>query len=510
MRPANHRPLPAAVFQRCVLGFFVCFFVLISSGRLGSSDAGGQLQAATLLATTGNLGITPSADTEGWVPAPNGRVYEAHDPGALVIMTPAAWIATKLGHVPADQAFRDPPVLAKVLTSLAYAVISAIGALYLFRFFAHYYETRSAFLLTVLFALGTYYLPYAKVTWDVAPATAMMCVFLYFLSATQRANASVRTFAAAGFALALLCSFRYSLAPFMGIALAVLAWRNRSEWRKYGVLGATLCVAMLPTFLYNFVRTGSPFRPATATAYYLNGNNSLDGHIPSGLMGLFFSGNHSLLLYAPPVLLIALLPFAWRRLPAAQRTLIVATMAGALLYTLLIAKMANWGAFGWGPRYLLPVLPIWFVAAAPGFMLLRARWPALAAAFVLACLASNVAPATVNWNLVVAEFPQADAPAGATPYALQGIWNGFSKGVQGQTLAFAKTAPQAAPDASRRFPDIWTARLIEKSKAGHVAGVAIVLVLLAGLGFALLRIVRGTPANAAVDAARDDGFVSAR
>jgi hypothetical protein len=156
------------------------------------------------------------------------------------------------------------------------------------------------------------------------------------------------------------------------------------------------------------------------------------------------------------------------------------------------------------------VLPIWFVAAAPGFMLLRARWPALAATFVLACLASNVAPATVNWNLVVAEFPQADAPAGATPYALQGIWNGFSKGVQGQTLAFAKTASQAAPDASRRFPDIWTARLIEKSKAGHVAGLAIVLVLLAGLGFALLRIVRGTPANAAVDAARDDGFVSAR
>jgi len=318
-----------------------------------------------------------------------------------------------------------------------------------------------------------------------------MCVFLCCLHATQRADAQRRTFAAAGFALALLCSFRFSLAPFMAVTLACLAWPNRAQWSKYVLLGATFLVFMVPDFIYNFVRTGSPLRPATATAYYLNGNNSLDGNIPDGLLGLVFSGNHGVVFYAAPVLLALLLPLAWRGLPRIQQRLIVATMAGSVLYLLLIAKMVNWGAFGWGPRYLLPVLPIWFVAAAPGFIVLKDRLPHVAAALVIVAAASNLPAATVNWDAVVAEFPNADAPDTRAPYAIEGIWAGFRQGLRGQPLSFVKTDPRQLQNAARRFPDVWTARLIEKSATGRMTGFAIVLVLLGGMGIALHRIVRG-------------------
>ncbi|WP_174362422.1 hypothetical protein [uncultured Caballeronia sp.] len=490
MKPAGHRSPSPAEYRRYVFLFFVCFFVLLSSGRLGSSDAAGQLQSAELLATTGKLGTVESAATVGWVPSTNGLVYEAHDVGALALMLPGAWVAAKLSHASNDELFRDPPVIAKVITALIYALVSAIGATYLCLLLARFYGAKQAFVLSLLFASGTFYLPYAKVAWDVAPAAAMMCVFLYCLHETQRVDATQRIFAATGLALALLCSFRFSLVPFMAVTLACLAWPDRARWSKYVVLGATFLACMLPDFIYNFVRTGSLLRPATATAFYLNGNNSLAGNIPAGLLGLFFSGNHGVVFYAPPLLLALLLPIAWRGLARPQQKFIAATMAGSVLYLLLIAKMVNWGAFGWGPRYLLPVLPIWFIAAAPGFMVIKSRLPHVATALVIIAAAWNLPAATVNWNTVVAEFPNADIPEARGFYSIDGIWTGFWQGLRGQPLNFAKTEPGQLDNAARRFPDIWTARLIEKSATARMAGIAIVLILLGGMSFAARGILR--------------------
>jgi hypothetical protein len=42
--------------DRWVLAFFLCFFFLLSSGRIASQDAGQQLQASMLLAVSGGVG----------------------------------------------------------------------------------------------------------------------------------------------------------------------------------------------------------------------------------------------------------------------------------------------------------------------------------------------------------------------------------------------------------------------------------------------------------------------
>ncbi len=471
-----------------MFAFFVCLFLLVSSGRLGSIDAGNQLEAAMLLATTGTLGTTYSAETAGWVPSPNGRVYEAHDVGALALMWPSAWLAAKTSHASPDALFRNPPLLAKVGTTLTYAIVCAIGCTFLFLFFASFYPPTASFLLTLLLALGTFFIAYAKMAWDVAPAAAMMCIFLYYLQATLRTGATMRTFACAGIALALLCSFRYSLAPFMAVTLAWIAWPNRTQWPKYLVLGLTFLIGMAPTFVYNAVRTGSPLRPATATDFYLKGNNSLDGNIVDGALGLLFSGNHGVVFYAPPLLLILALPFVWRSLPPVLRTVVAATMIGSLLYFVLIAKMVNWGTFGWGPRYLLPVLPVWFIAAAPVLMSLWNRLPAAVLVVALASIGLNIAPVMANWNVVAAEYPGAQDAKSAYPYSIEGIWTGLAQGLRGEAIHFELSDPKAATeDAARRFPDIWTARLAETSVKGRIAGVAMVVALLCGMMWSLKR-----------------------
>lgn len=485
---------PQGYVLRCsALGFFICFFLFMSSGRLGSFDAGQQLSATTLLATTGNLGIKSAQVLDGWVPSPNGLIYEAHDPGAIALMLPSAWIAAKLSHAPVDVLFHNPPILAKLGVSLTYAMVSAVGCWFLFLLFCDFYNLRESFFLTLLFITGTFFLPYAKMAWDVAPAAAMMCAVLYFANAMLRTGATTRTYAAAGVAVALACTLRYSLAPFIAVSFAYLLWHNRPHFLKYLLLATTVLVCMVPTFIYNEVRTGSPLRPATATDFYLRGNNSLDGNILLGLRGLMIDGNHGLLWCAPIMLLILLLPILWRRMPRKQRLLIASMLGGAVLYTVLIAKMVNWGAFGWGPRYLLPCLPIFFLAAVPGFMALKHRMPAVAALVVIVVVALNVAPSLTNWNVVASEFPGAALQNPGEPYFTEGMWIGFWQNIHGQNVVFGATdRALAARDNSRRFPDLWTARLLEGPRSMRIAGVAIILALLFGMATTLRIIWRGS------------------
>jgi hypothetical protein len=480
--------------RSAVVGFFLCFFILMSSGRMGSYDAGQQLSAATLVATQHTLGSATPPSSEFWVRSPNGLYYEPHDLGALLLMLPSAWIGSKLDHSPPGEQFVNPPLISKVGVSLTYAAVCAIGCFFLFLIFAEFYPVPQAFLVAFVFAAGSYYLPYAKVTWDVAPCAASTCVFLYYVQRMLRPGACIRAFAVAGFWLAIVCTLRYSIAPALVVALVFLWWRTRGSLRNYLTLGAVFAVCMVPSFIYNAARTGSFLRPATASAYYLKGGNSMNGDIVHGFMGLLFGANRGLIVFSPIVLLGLCLPWIWRRLQPGQRALIEAMSLGALLYTLMIAKMDHWGAFGWGARYLLPCLPIIFLIVGPCLIEVTKKSRLSALIVVLASVVFNVAPATTNWHVIVAEYPGADLQDSSVPYAVKGIWVGFWQGLHGEPLSLGHSEAQAAKDNdSRRFPDFWTAKLMDRSRAGRVAGWVIVVALLAGMALALWKILWAPP-----------------
>ena len=160
--------------------------------------------------------------------------------------------------------------------------------------------------------------------------------------------------------------------------------------------------------MYNLARTGSMLLPANATPDYLAGSNRLTGSLLHGVWGLVASPNRGLLVFAPLSALAAGLPFLWRKLPAGRtRTILVAGIAAAL-YGLLIAKLTNWsGAFGWGPRLLLPVLPVVMYAASS---VLQSMWPAhrrLLTAFVLAAAVWQFPAVVTNWTSAVVTHPRA-------------------------------------------------------------------------------------------------------
>lgn len=480
--------------RTAVLAFFVFFFVLMSSGRMGSFDAGQQLSSAMLAVTRHDLGTRTPPNPDFWVAAPNGVYYEPHDLGATLLMLPGALIGAKLSHASVDEMVKNPPLISKVGVALTYSLFYALGCYFLFLLFSEFYTARQAFLIAFVFAAGTFFLPYAKVTWDVAPCAAAMCAFLYYAQGLSRPGASPRTFIAAGLWLAIACTFRYSLAPGLVVAVACLAWRTRGSLPRYVLLGATFAVGMIPTFVYNAVRTGQFLRPATASDYYLKGGNAMDGNILHGLAGLLFSPNRGLLLFCPIVVAVLVLPWVWRNLSSRQRTLIQSMTLGMLIYMVVIAKLNHWGTFGWGPRYLVPCLPVLFLAVGPCLLAIASTSRVAAAVVVIAAVCWNVAPATTNWHVIMAEYPGSDQQDATYPYATEGIWKGFWMGMHGETLMFAGSDPRfAQQDEGRRFPDFWTSRLIERGPSGLVAGWGLTLALLLGMAAALARLFGDAP-----------------
>jgi hypothetical protein len=318
----------------------------------------------------------------------------------------------------------------------------------------------------------------------VLPAAAIVCGVLYYSAAVLRGISPERSAVMAAFTLGLACSFRFSLAPFIVPALVgVLASARRMRTVRVIALSVVvLTVVMTPSLAYNAVRTGSPFRPATATPQYLQSNNALTGNIPYGFAGLFVSPNRGLFTFSPILLFALGVPFLWRRLSPDQRVLLAWYGGGALFYSLLIAKMVNWGAFGWGPRYLVPILPVLFFAAAMAIVNLFHSFRALVVATVAVSAVLSFPPALVNWHLATTTFHRAADPTADRPYQQLAGWRALAWGIAGNPLP---VSADAADDPLRAttgvFPDLLLARLSAYSRTGMFIAL---LVLFAGIATA--------------------------
>ena len=465
-----------------VLLFYLSGLLLLASGRLASGDAGEQLQATMLLVETGSLGAKapPGGLQSGWVLSSNGNWYEPHDIGSIIVMLPGAWLASVLSKAPAAEQIEQPSIVARVVVSLTYASLGAIGCFLLFLLFALYEKTWTAFLLSLAFLTTTFFWAYTKSAWDVLGASCMVCALLYLCGQVVIGGQPGRNAVLAGGALALACSFRFSLLPFFGIGLTILFYlaRRRLTWRNVASCAALFLVLMLPSLIYNQVRMGSPLRPATTAPQYLAGNNALTGSIVSGVSGLLAAPNRGLFLYSPMLLLLFAFPAVAGKIPREPRQVFIVMLGSSVLYLLLIAKLQNWGAFGWGPRYLLPILPVLFFGTA---LTLRALWErhhrALKALVVISALLS-AAPVLVNWHLATTEYPHAMEMTARAPYQQIAVWHGLWLGLHGKPLP---APPEVANDPihsqSARFPDLWTARLMEHGGRTALVGIIITLAL---------------------------------
>jgi hypothetical protein len=476
------RDAPRA-YRGLVLLFYLCFFLLSASGRLGSSDAGAQLQASMLLATTGQLAAQAPRPTlaSGWIRSANGRYYEPHDIGNVMLMLPAAWIGQHLASPLPAADFDRPPLVCRLGVSLTYAAISALGCFFMFRLFALQFAPRAAFLLSLLLPATTIFWAYSKTAWDVMGAGCGMCALLYAAALVLRGRNRPHHLIGLGAACAIVCAFRYSVTPFLALGVAGVLYGARRDltWRGYITSALAMLAGLLPSFVYNSMRTGSALRPATATAEYLRANNAIGGDVLSGLWGVLASPNHGLLVFSPIFLLLFIVPFVWSRIDPHDRPLCGAMGAAALTYLVFIASLKWWGGtFGWGPRFLVPIVPILFYGAALALTAIWDRWRRPLLGLIVISVLVSAPPVLVNWSSAIMAFPGALDQEARWPYQHVAVWQELVWGLQGKPLPVpAALAADPERRAGARFPDLWIVRLMERSPGQRVAGWAILLTL---------------------------------
>jgi hypothetical protein len=321
-------------------------------------------------------------------------------------------------------------------------------------------------------------------------ACAFVCAMLHYAAACLLGVRPRRSALLACLALAAACSFRLSVGPFFAPPLAWVLFRCRGQlpWRACAACALAFVAALVPSFLYNYVRTGNPLRPATAAPQYVAvGTADLSGNVFTGLYGLLLSPNKGLLCFSPVFALGLALPFVWRDVPPGARRLLVPFGVGAAGYVLFLANLRSWGTFGWGPRYLVPALPIlFFLLAAALVPLVRPRG-ALVAALVVLSVAINLPTALVNWSLVLAEFPDASNPQAPRPYQQLAVWDALFLGLEGRPLpAGEEVSSDPVRGLGTQFPDLWTVHLMRHSGGGRTLGF-LGLTLLAALAAGALR-----------------------
>lgn len=468
--------LTAFVFAACA-----CLYLLTSPGRMGSMDAYTQLQSSVQLVRTGSAG-TADQSLYGYagIPSPDGRSFQAHDPGNLLLFLPAAFVASMSGG---EDPARTVPLAGRVAASLTYAVVGAACLTALFLGLQSCLDRRSALAMTLVAGVATPLWIYARSTMDVLPAALGLAAALAVLLSTASDRARTdRSAVATALAVAFAGWFRTSVLPFFAVAaLVALVW-GQSRWVRLGVVfSTTLAVGVVPILYYNHLRTGSPLVLGTMMPQYVD-QNGFDGNVAAGLYGLVASPNHGLLAFAP-WLLLACVPHGFSRALRPQRVVIIAFLLGSLGYTVVIAGLHQWAKVEWGPRYLVPILPAVIAPAAMAASSLWARGRRLVvASLVAASFAVTVPAAVVNYSYVVTDYPGAADPLSPQPRQVIGAYAALMAGVRGEDMpvpAAIRNDPERA--AGLHFPDLLVARLMERGGPLQLAGWGMLVTLLTGL-----------------------------
>ena len=371
----SDKPLAIALFL-----FLLSVYVLTFSGTLHSSDGQAMFSVSESLVRRGAYDINQIRwmGLQQGAFGPDGNLYCRKGLGTSLVALPLAW----LGLV--------TPVWGMIQTTmLLNVVVTALTGTLIFVYVRRLgYSSSTACASALVFGLGTIAWPYAKYFFSEPLTGLCLLAAAYFTlqpGQSQGQRSTRLLLVLAGFCLGLAIATRFAnaaLVPIYIIALIIKLLRSAgltswsqirpqpsllvtATWR--GLLSFALPLVMWAAVLagYNYVRFGNPL-----TTGYL-AEESFSAPWLTGIMGLLVSPGKGLLVFCP--VLVAVLPslpsFIRRHPLHAMLTVLVAAV-----YVLLYGKWFMWhGGFAWGPRFLLPIVPLLCVALAPLLERLKGR-----------------------------------------------------------------------------------------------------------------------------------------
>lgn len=240
-------------------------------------------------------------------------------------------------------------------------LVTTATAVLLFRFVVSLnYRLRTGLVVALTFGIATLAFAYAKTAFGepLAGLLLLVVVMLFYGGNTPRRSI------AAGIAIGLLVGINTIYAAFVPVIALLHLWRWRSL-RSLLWFGVPIAAAIFLLALYNAARFGSPF----SSGYHFDEGEGFIVPVTVGLYGLFLSPYRGIFWYSP-VLLLAL-P-GWLLLRRTHQWLAWGVLVLVGAQALAFAAWWSWhGGVVWGPRFLIPVIPLMVLALAP---LVEAMW----------------------------------------------------------------------------------------------------------------------------------------
>jgi hypothetical protein len=329
---------------------FGTLYALTSAGTLTSRDGGVMYDTAMAIVNRHSLALPPH---HHGLPGVGGGFYSKYGIAQSIVEIPLYVLGQHL-------AAQVQPPLARVL-ALAVTMLTnpLLTALAVWLFFLLCYElaasVRGALLAAVLIGVASPFWPYAKTDFSEPLLALAFCgTVLYLVRARAQPTAPKLAASGAFMALALLTKLTAALAlPAAGLYVLTLSIGRgrRAAWRPLLAWGVPVVAGLALDALYDVARYGH----LADTGYYAE---DLPFHAPlwRGLEGLLVSPGKGLLWYCPLIVLaLALWTGLLRRRPAEG-----VLALGVILPTLLVFATYPvwWGGICWGPRYLVPLLPL--------------------------------------------------------------------------------------------------------------------------------------------------------
>lgn len=354
-RPAARR-LPLALFL-----LLTGFYLLTMSGHTYSSDAETMYAVTRGIATHSDVAVAAPDDApvSALRYGPDGRSYSPY--GILPSLLALPLFAVGALVAPPDAVGFDYATRFAV-TALNAPVTAATAAL-LTAWALRLGARRSvAVALALLYALCTFAWPYARTFFSEPLAALLLLLAAERVDAARHTANGRRALLISGLAAGLLVATRIASAIVLPVIALAVVWprsgeRVSAERIRRGfwwTLGLAPGVALI--LGYNLARFGTLLATGYASESRLFTTPLLEG-----LAGLLLSPGKSLFLYAPPVLLGL---FGAVRLWRRERAVVLLPLGVLLAHLLLYARWGEWEGGGvWGPRFLLPTVPLLLILA---------------------------------------------------------------------------------------------------------------------------------------------------
>jgi hypothetical protein len=408
---------PCVSSQRAVLGVFLVLLGLYTAcftGLPDNPDAEVEFQTVSSLCRNGTLALAGTAEADALLAArfgvASGGPARAHESFAWFGVG-QAYVAVPFYGVGRVLALAFPGVQQRATATSDYGVArseyfehlavgwrnSLLGALtgaLVAALALHLGAQRGGAVLAGLsYGLCSFALAQARSTLSDVQATFFLALALHQLVAARsktlvHANSVVHALAC-GLALGLCVLTRVAVAPAAAcIGLAAFVALPNARARVALIVPAALCGALFAWT--NHARFGNWLE----TGYGAGVSGSFFSYPPHlGLAGLLIAPSKGLVWLAPAVFLA---PFAWRPLVARVGKLSALLVALALFAVLApITCMPGWhAAWTFGPRYLLPLLPLAWIGVA--FALERPRAGRVAGVLLAFGCAMNAPAALID------------------------------------------------------------------------------------------------------------------